>query len=368
MKQKLFIVFLMAILLATGCQMKEQKAELLDWANVQDILTFTERTVDKNSGDVITQNLLIDKSTGNVIEVKVGTDFTDIFPPGDRLSAAQYYNDRMIMGSLNGGGHSIEFVKDADGKLKVNEYDFNILFYDETQKKYVTQTTPDDGRQGFKILNETMQQEDFIPLPITEAEAEAAPMMIDVYNLDTILYVGDVNGKRFQVQKYDMATKQWTDVAQLLSKEIYDGYEGFAYMSYNEKYPDWATFTINSLYTRALEQRKIDTLYFVNLKTGEMKQSPIPLLSESPIVTMPVLPVSFMQSKDRVVVLDMDPAGAKVLEELYVENLIPYGEQHINGVMKYDDNGLILSSPDGLIHYSFKDKKSEYVYTFTVPE
>jgi hypothetical protein len=363
--RKIFIVFLFLILIASSCT-QAQQTEGLKILDMRDVVTFSMMRTEGNN-NVITKNLLIDKNSKQEQEIQLtGGTFWDILPMQDFMSVSQYYSSRLIMGALNGGGRSIELVKDADGNINVTEHHFNIVFYDEKETKYVTQSR--EGEEGFNILDEKLTKIDFIPLPVSEDEINSG--FIYPYNLETIFYVGDVNGKKFQLQKYDMETKQWQDVVQLLSKEEYNGYGGYASMSYSEQYPDWASFTINSLWAQdhKSEPKGVNTLYFVNLKTGEIKTEPIPLFSEEPVVTMPGLNVSFMQSKDRIVLLDMNPAGAKVLEELYVENLVPFGEQHINNIVQYTGDDMIFATPDGLIKYDFTTKQSEYVYDMSYKE
>jgi hypothetical protein len=363
-QKRLFIVFLFLLLIASSCQTQGQQIGGLKIQDMRDVVTFSSMYADRDN-NVIIKNLLIDKNSKLEEEVELtGGTFFDILPMQDLMSVSQYYSSRLIMGGLNGGGRSIEVVKDEHGGLSVIEHPFNIVFYDEIAKKYITQTIPEDGAQGFNILDEKLNKVDFIPLPVLGEEINSG--FVQPYNLDTILYVGDADGKKYQVKQYDMKEKQWKDIAQLLEQEVYDGYFGYAHMSYNDKYPDWASFTIGTLAAPDKAAKEINTLYFVNLKTGEIKTEALPLFAVTPIVTMPGMPVSVMKTKDRVAIIDMNPDGVKVLDELYVEELIPFGEQHINSVLQYNTDDILIRNPNGILKYDFKTKQSEYVYTTAV--
>jgi len=364
MKKRALIFFTVMIFITTGCGRKERHNQSVKFENTSDILTFSLQYGDEKNQKVITENLLINKKNRAIQEIQLDNAiFLDIFrDPTNVMSTSQYYTNRVIIGGMNGGGHSIELIKDDSGSIRINEHKFNIIFYDEVEKKYITQTTSDDEMAGFNILNEALEKVDFIPYPGMASEFRTAA--IYPYNLDTIIYAGHVDGKKFQVQKYDMKLKAWKNVAQLLQEEIYNGYDGYLYMSHNEKYPDWVSLTINSLWSidKESKTKNINVLYFVNLKTGEVKETSIPLFSKTPIVSMPGVDVSMMQTKDRVVILDMNPEGIKVLREINVEDIVPYGEQHINSVLQYGGDDIVINAPNGILKYDFNTKKGEYIY------
>jgi len=362
-RKRIFVVFLFLILIASSCT-QAQQTEGLKIQDMRDVVTFSMMRAEGNN-NVITKNLLIDKNSKQEQEIQLtGGTFWDILPMQDLMSVSQYYSSRLIMGALNGGGRSIELIKDNNGMITATEHPFNIVLYDGFEKKYITQTRPEDGAQGFNILDEKLNKLDFIPLPVPEEKINSG--FVQPYSLDTILYVGDVNGKKFQVQRYDTVKKVWQDVAALLEPEVYDGYFGYAYMSYNDKYPDWASFIIGLLAAPDKPKKEINALYFVNLQTGEIKKEQLPLFDVTPIASMPGMPVSVIQTKDRVAILDMNPDGVQVLKELYVEDLVPFGEQHINSVLQYNTDDILIRNPNGILKYDFKTKQSEYVYTTAV--
>lgn len=356
--KKIGILLIGGSLILSACAGPELQNKNLNFQKVQDIAIFTNSYVSKTTNDVVSENLLIDIQNKNVETIDTNNiNFIDIFPSGERMSISQYYKDRLIIGDLNGGGKSVEIIQKNGQQIEIQTHDFNILFYDDAQQKYITQ-----DKEGFNILNNELEKIDFIPLPVSIDKINMGS--IYPYNLDTFLYVGDFNGEKFQVLKYDVNQQTWVNIAQLLEPDVYEGYMGYAYMSYNERYPDWASFTMGALFSQDKPKKDINALFFVNLKTGEVKKSdfPLSLYNDRAILSMPYMKNSVIQTKDRVVILDMNPEGVQVMNELYVENLAPASDQHINSVVQLNDDYMVISTPEGLIKYSFVTQEADYIY------
>jgi len=367
MMKKIMMTFVAFIVVATGCAPTQKSNGQIQVTNINDMVPFVSMDVDRVTNEVIVRNILVNKEKKDITDVTLtGGSFNDILPPEVKISTAQYYSDRLIIGAMDSGGRSIEFVQEG-GAVAIREHKFNIGYYDENQKKYITQTRPEDEEDGYRILNAAMGQEDFIPLPV-DSEDISRTGTIQAFNLETFLYVGDKNGKKFQVEKYDMEAKRWTNVASLLPEDVYNGYEGYADMSYDEQYPDWVALTIHTLYNDTFAPKEINKLFFVNLRTSEIRERNIPLFAQEPIRTTSTKGISMIQSKDRIVILDMNPDGVQVIEELAIENIVPFGEQHINSVEQYTSADMVINTPDGLIKYTFATRESEYILDYTLQE
>jgi len=439
MKRKILITVFATGVLATSSHIPTTATEMdvrtstvqrLHFANIKDALPFTShKPLNNDDYGVTTENMLIDQRTKEVQEIKLTNgDFNSII---DR-APMQRYSDRVIM---SGMGKTVELVQEDNENIKVNEYDFNVLFYDEIQKKYVTyesqslsegQTRP--TFEGFHILNDMMDKVDFIPAPAEMNNEFEGHGYVEVYNLDTIVYVGDGNGKQFQVKKYDLTTREWQDLAELLPQEVYDGYSGHATMSYSTAHPDWVAFNVDTLvsdeYVRASKERidaeidkrelkelgraeyehlsdeeverliadkklrrmefeaeekaveeqaiagqhvkKINQVYFVNTKTGEVKEETMPVDLNMPVLNSPGMNVSVVYDSKNVTVIEMDPMGIKVSATLSADELFPFEAEsdfrRINKVLSYEDDTLVLSTPNGIVRYNVATKQSEYLY------
>jgi hypothetical protein len=445
MKRKVLITAFATGVLATSSQLPTSAIEVegpvsstqrLHFTNVKDAFPFTVYTpLDDGNYGVNTQNLLINQQTREVQEITLTNgDFNEL----SSHLPLQRYKDRVIM---SGTGKTIELVQEDDENIKVNEYDFNVLFYDENEKKYVTYETPTfDDLQApeeapiilpfgdFHVLNDQLEEVDFIPAPEEMKDGFEGYGQIEVYNLDTIIYIGDSNGKQFQVKKYDLATKSWQTFAELLPQESYEGYRGHAEMSYVDSHPDWVAFKVDTLISdeyiktsnerikvrldeRELVERnrpetgnlsdeeieklkaekdafwdkfeaeiqaydaealannqlkKIDKVYFVNTKTGEVKEDTLPVEVDMILLSSPNMNAVVTYNRDGVTVIDMDPAGIKVLATLSADDLFPSRVEsdfkRVNKVLAYDVEQLILSTPNGLLKYNMVTQESEYLY------
>jgi len=289
----------------------------------------------------------------------------------------------------------VTFIDDGTGRVHVKEHNFEIVYYDEQTHQYIVRPASTDTINAFYILNERMEKEAEIVKP---TGGETTKYATQAYNLDTIIYFGDMNDKKFQVQKYDMQTKQWKDLAELLPQEVYEGYEGYAQPSFNTAYPDWVAFTIDMLWTphdeadvqteeeadrifalsnEAFEREKekktnegladgrlkrINTVYFVNLKTGEIKQDTTPVIFEGGLSRIPEMDTSIVLNENKLVMVRMNPNGIEVINEFATADILPAGEIHINNIVQYTADDITFWTSNGLVTYTFGTGHSEYLY------
>jgi hypothetical protein len=405
MNKKIWLVLGASVLIASGFQVQKQEAHHLNFININEVVPFTLQGFDVNDNELKTENFLIDKYSKARTDVKLAeVNFSSIHAsPG----GMQYYNDRLIMNSHD--GKSIELIKESTGDLKVNQYNFEIVLYDEAQKKYMTRPTVSGTKKGLYILDEKMSQERFIPLPAVE-RAFMPGGSLQAYSLDTIIYVGDADEEKFKVKKYDMTTGQWDDLAALLPPHVYEGYEGNVNMSYSVSHPDWLAVHIDKLYNKdymkqermydlvaaeaqglkysehdekvssAFEReaqaravaavaegslKQIEQVYFVNIHTGEIRVQGMPIQLDRPIFHQTSTGVGIGQSKDNIFLLDMNPFGIRVLEELPIAQMFPPETasmwRKINHVIAYDGTDLLFNTTGGIVMYNNATKQSEYV-------
>jgi len=461
MKHKVSMSLLAASMLTGGFQIHaqvnnashaSQSAEARQFLNIEDlkkIVPYMAEPYRDPRSQAARESFLVNKDTKERIDIVLTKGaLRDYVSP---WTSPQYYNDRMIMSGTPIGEHgpekgrSLMLVKDNEGRVEVQEYDFEIVFYDETEHKYVVRADDDDRDNIFYVLNENMEQEMVIGKP---AGSENADVLTNVYNLNTIVYTGKIGDKQFQVQKYDIATNTWHNIAELLSQDVYEGYEGIAEMSYNEANPEWATFRIGMLWqpkmigdymkieigdetimsdidygmimkgegadevtidfddikekvrevqsmeegTEALESgledflmvtmdeemeaemqryfeeqlangqlKQIDALFFVNLKTGEVRTGDLGDLSQGTLVSMPGMKTSILYNEDKLAIVEMNPADVRIVKEIPMTALLPGGRDYINTIVQHTDEDIIFWTLNGLVKHTFATGQSEYL-------
>jgi len=217
-----------------------------------------------------------------------------------------------------------------------------------------------------------------------------------------------VDGEKFQVKKYDLVTGQWQDLTQLLQREVYEGYLGHVGMSYTTTYPDWVAFHIDRLYAddygraereyelaeeaarglkyseREIENvaehkqqafemtaidegrlKKINQVYFVNVRTGQVREQMMPVQFERSIFNTPGSSVAIGKTRDNIYLLDFNPHGITILETLPIGDMFPDDTvralRKINNVIAYNGEDLLFETTRGIVKYTLATQQSEYV-------